>query len=395
MRTSRLAKIGKSQKGSAIIIVMGLIAMLTAAAIMSVDRSNTDLELSYNQLHEEMAFYLAEAGLERAVFEINEDNDWRDGYDKLALEGGYYTINITDSTVDSALVDTVILNGEGIYNTTKTEMESWLVPEYTYPYRYGMFGGDSLKFDRNGCVDSYNSDSGTYAATRDTLNGDIGTNGKIITSTNVIIGGDAYTAEGGSITLGGGSKVLGDTSTTQDSVKLDIIPQTEYDWAKSVSNAPGGLSGTGYTYNPGTKTLTTGSSGNVVLQSGVYYFSSITLGKLTNITLAPGANVTIYLKDNFQLGQQCNINAFGDPGAFEVFSQNGSLNFNQNSRYYGTFYGPNGTIQFDQTTQVFGSMVGKSIKLDQGACFHYDRNLSRSKGRKTGDMLVVAWRQLD
>src|SRR3990172_427715 len=105
MRCAGFTKIGKSEKGSAILIVLALLAMLTSVAIMSVDRSNTDLELSYNQLHEEMAFYLAEAGVERATYEINENNAWRTGYDKLALQGGYYTIKVIDSTTDSSLVD--------------------------------------------------------------------------------------------------------------------------------------------------------------------------------------------------------------------------------------------------------------------------------------------------
>lgn len=384
----------RCEKGSAILIAMALIAMLTAVAIMSVNRSNTDMEMSYNQLHEEMAFYLAEAGMERAVFEINQDNAWRTGYNKLALEGGYYTVHIIDSTADSTLVDTVILDGEGSYNSTMAKMESWLVPVYNYPYKYGMFAGDSLNFDKNTCIDSYNSDSGTYAATQITKDGDIGTNGNIMTSTGVTIGGDAKTAEGGTITLGAGSKVLGDTSTTQDSVNLTIIPQSEYDWAESVSGAPAGLSGTGYTYNPGTKTLTTGASGSVILQSGTYFFSSITLGKLSNIALAPGADVTIYVTGDVLLGQYSNVNVGGNPLDLQIFSQNGSLDFSQYNNFYGTFYGPNGHIQFDQTTNVYGSVVGKSIKLDQGACFHYDRSLSRVKHRTTGEMLVVAWRQI-
>ncbi len=384
----------QNEKGSAILIVMALVAMLTGVAIMSVDRSNTDLELSYNQLHEEMAFYLAEAGIERAVYEINKDNGWRAGYDKLALEGGYYTIKVSDSTADSSLIDTVILAGEGIYNTSTTKLESWLVPVYNYPYKYGMFAGDSLNFDKNTCIDSYSSDSGTYAATQITKDGDIGTNGNIMTSTGVTIGGDAKTAEGGTITLGAGSKVLGDTSTTQDSVKLAIIPDSEYDWAKSVSSAPAGLSGAGYTYNAGTKTLTTGASGSVILQSGTYYFSSITLGKLSNIVLAPGADVTIYVTGDVLLGQYSNVNIGGNPLDLQIFSQKGSLGFSQYNNFYGTFYGPNGHIQFDQTTNVYGSVVGKSIKLNQGACFHYDRSLSRVRHRTTGEMLVVAWRQI-
>ena len=69
-----MKKILTNQKGTAILIVLSLIAMLVAVGIMSVDRSTTDIELSYNQLHEDQSFYGAEAGIARARKELEGDH---------------------------------------------------------------------------------------------------------------------------------------------------------------------------------------------------------------------------------------------------------------------------------------------------------------------------------
>ena len=78
-------------------------------------------------------------------------------------------------------------------------IELWTAPEYYYPFTWGMFAGSGLNFDQSTCTDSYNSDSGTYFETLLKDEGTIGTNGTITTSKLVTIGGDAYTAIGGSI----------------------------------------------------------------------------------------------------------------------------------------------------------------------------------------------------
>ena len=386
-------KVIASQRGTAILIVMALIAMLTSVAIMSVNRSTTDIDLSFNSLNEDKAFYVAEAGAQRALAEMNNDNAWRTGFYKQILDGGYYNISLVDSLTDSTLADSIILSAKGYFDQSISNLEVWITPVYYYPYRYGLFAGQNLNIARNACVDAYNSDSGDYATTQIPDDGDIGANGNINIGKFVTVGGDANTALGGSLFVDVGSTILGDTSTTKDSVSLDMIPQSEYDWAKTVSNAPAGLSGTDYTYDATTQTLTTGQSGNVVLQSGVYYFSSITLGKLSTLTLAPGAKVTIYVDSNITFGQGTTVNDGGSPRALEIFSQYGSLQFDQDNTFYGTFYGPNADIQYDQTTQVYGSLIGNSLTLDKNACFHYDQSLYEIKFRTTGEMEAVAWRQ--
>jgi len=224
-----MKKILTNQKGTAILIALALIAMLTSVAIMSVNRSTTDIELSFNQLHEDKAFYLAEAGTQRALAELNNDNAWRTGFYKQVLDGGYYNISLVDSLTDSTLSDTVLMTSKGYYDKSVTNLEVWIAPVYEYPFRYGMFAGQDLVFDQRSCVDSYNSDSGTYAATRLDSESDIGANGNIDVGKFVTVGGDANTAIGGTITVGVGATISGDTSTTQDSVTLDLIPPSEYE----------------------------------------------------------------------------------------------------------------------------------------------------------------------
>jgi hypothetical protein len=372
---------------------MALIAMLTGIAIMSVDRANTDMTLSSNQLQEEKAFYLAEAGSARAVVEINKDDGWRSGYYKQVLEGGNYTVKLIDSLVDPTLVDTVIFDCEGIYFGGKAKMETWLVPTYIYPFEYAMFADGGISIMQGSCTDSYNSDSGTYVDTKLTDGGNVGTNDTLILSQDAFVGGDAQTAIPGSIIMDSSATITGDTTTQADSVNLDIIPQSEYDWAKTVSNAPAGFTGVDYDYNNGRKSLNIRSGGALMLQSGVYYFSDIQLQQNAVLTLAPGAEVTIYMTGDLTIQQYATVNLGGSPADLLIFSQGTAFSMFQNTAFYGAFYGPNATFKGRQDQELYGSIVASDISLHQNTCFHYDRYLSQVRHGTTGEMVVVAWRQ--
>ena len=104
-----MKKILTNQKGTAILIALSLIAMLVAVGIMSVDRSTTDIELSYNKLHEEQSFYGAEAGIARAMVLINSDTTWRGPILKEKLDNTEYTVIVLDSLWNPALIDTLII----------------------------------------------------------------------------------------------------------------------------------------------------------------------------------------------------------------------------------------------------------------------------------------------
>jgi hypothetical protein len=383
-----------NEKGSALLVTLCLLMMLTMIGIMAVNNTNTDIDLAFNKTHSEKAFYISEAGAKRAFVVLNDTSSWRAGFDSVLFSNGLYSVNLIDSLTVAALFDTVLIQSHGIVEHGVADVELTTVPEYNHPFAYGLFGEAGILLDKFTCTDSYNSDSGSYLATQLDSLGSIGSNGTIGSSQSVNFGGDVTVATPGGLALGVNNTVNGDTTSTADSVDLGFIPQSEYDYAKANSVAQSGLSGTDYNYNNGNRTLTTGAGGTVVLTSGIYYFSSVTLGQDSKLVLAPGAEVTIYVIGDIRLGQNSTWNAGGTPSDMIIYSQGSSLQFDQGNTFVGAFFGPNAHIQYDQTTQAFGSLVGGTVQLDQGACFHYDRNLGKIQKYTTGKMFMVAWREM-
>lgn len=119
-----------SERGSALLITLALLAMLALISLMAVDRSNTDVVLSHNVSNMDAAFYIAQAGAKRAFVDINIANDWRDGYASESFGGGVYTVVLTDSTSRVELDDTVIIRSEGMIREAEAWIELWTAPEY-------------------------------------------------------------------------------------------------------------------------------------------------------------------------------------------------------------------------------------------------------------------------
>jgi len=387
-----LNKFTKNEAGSALLVALVVMGLLSMLAISLATRTETEIDLNFNQLNEEKAFYLAEAGANRAIVQLNQDNDWRTGYDGVRMNDGSYTVVLVDSAADATLDDTVLVQSTGEKDGAVSKVELTTIPEYKYPFTLGLFADAGITLARNTCTDSYNSDSGAYAVTAVDSAGDIGSNGTVTSSKDVSFGGNISVATAGGITLGANNTVTGDTTSTADSVSLDFFTDDDFAYAKTNNDAKhGGLSGVNYTYNPGSGDLVGGSFSTITLQSGVYYFNSIDLGQGSNLVIAPGASVQIYVEGDIHLGQQSTMNAGGSPLDMLVYSKGANLKFDQDNVFVGAFYGPNAYIKYDQTTQAFGALVGNSIQLDQGACFHFDRNLAKAVHKKTGRMFQIAW----
>lgn len=392
MEQGSLKKLTANQKGSAILLVLALIGMLTGVGIMSVDRATTEIDLAYNQLQGDRAFYVAEAGLQRAIAELRNDDSWRDGYYRQVLDGGYYTTSIIDSTIDPALGDTLIIQSLGYFTKAVVNVELWVTPEILNPFAYALFSESGIAMRQGACTDSYNSDSGSYAVTVVAILGNIGTNATVTLSQDATVGGDVIVAVPGGISFGQSAQVLGDTITGADSLDLNIISDSEYVWAQTVNNASAGLSGTNYTYNSINNSLNVKGNGNVVLADGVYYFSQIDLKQNGQLDIAPGATVTIYLTGNLSLFQDATMNSGGAPSALIIFSKGAKFSMFQDSQFYGAFYGPSVVFKGRQDMGMYGSVVAGNITMFQDACFHYDRTLGSYTKGTTGEINVIAWR---
>ena len=126
----------RNNKGSALLIALALMAMLTLAAITALDKSTTDMDMSYNRLHDDQAFYIAEAGAWRACAALAEDPDWRDGFARVPFNDGIYGVSVRDSDTEAALGDTVIVNSQAARDGAMATVEVSLVPAEFHPVSY-------------------------------------------------------------------------------------------------------------------------------------------------------------------------------------------------------------------------------------------------------------------
>ena len=380
----------KNPRGSALLVVLALILLASAAAMVTLDAANTEIELSYNQIHEEQAFYVAESGAIRAFSTLNVDSAWRAGYTDVSFSEGVYTVTLRDSTSDSSLVDTVLVQSTASVDGCRSTVELTLVPDLINPFTYAMFAKNFVDIKNSFVTDSYNSDSGSYAATQLWDGGDVGSNSNISVNTGAVIGGDVSTALLGGADVNPGATVTGTISDTAPEQDIPTISDEEFDWAESVSAAGPGISGT-YSYNSSTKVLQ--ATGPFTLGSGVYYFSSITLMNSASLQIAPGAEVTIYVSGDIEMKNSSEVNVGGNAADVFIYSR-GDLYLKNSGDISAVFYNPDGVADLRNSGEFTGSIVANDIICHNSANFHYDRMLAKiqRKGRDNYDM--VAWGEL-
>jgi len=379
----------KNTNGSALLVVLALVLLIFAVGVITLDTANTDIELSYNQLHEDQAFYIAEAGAKQAWFTLNDSSSWRAGYSDHAFGDGAFSVSVRDSSSDSALQDTLIVTSTAVVDGSRAAIELTLAPIIIHPFTYALFAKNSVDMKNSFGTDSYNSDSGTYATTQTMQSGDVGSNGLITIANATIIGGNVSTALTGGASVHWGATVTGAVSDSLPEQEIPDVPDAEFDLARTTSAAPAGLSGS-YTYDPSTKALQ--STGPFTLASGVYYFSSIVLFNSAELIVAPGAHVTIYMTGNLEMKNSAAMNTAGVPDDLMIYSK-GNFVLKNSGDIKGTLYSPNGDAQLMNSGQFYGSVVANNIVCDNGGRFHYDRNLSKKKRNSPDGFSIAAWKE--
>jgi hypothetical protein len=379
----------RNENGSAILIALCIMSMLTIIALSAVKTSNTDVELSYNQLHGDQAFYVAEAGYKRAISEIQADSSWNKGLTKEPFGAGFFSVAITDSFAVPALFDTIIIASTGQARDAESSVEVVTIPDYIYPFKYALFADGPLQIMNSMETDSYNSDSGSYDSTVDSLFGDIGSNDSIYIENGAYIGGDVVTSLDSGLNVNIGATVIGNLSDEAPPQVLEPIPQSDFDSAMAFNAAPAGLSGS-YALVGDKITV---SSGNLELSDGIYYFSSIILKNSASLTIAPGAKVTIYVEGNVEIKNSGGVNVGGVPGDLMFYSR-GDVILKNSGDLYGVFYAPNGKADLRNSADFYGSIASATMIGHNSSKFHYDRTLGKIKDGQTGKRLVVAWKEL-
>lgn len=376
-----------NESGAAMFVALAILIMISLLGMSAVQMSSTDMSITENFQQDARSFYLAEGGIEHAYGILRDTSTWRTGLSDQSAGGGVYDVFITDAATDPALGDTVVFVSVATRSVAKTSIEVKFAP--TRPFRWAAFADDHMDLNGGTYTDSYDSDSGTYAATMLPTGGDVGSNGYVDISGDAEINGDAGTASAGDLSIGGSAYVGGDTTTTAPMQVFDPVSQDDVDFARSNNTAPGGLSGT-FNFNAGNKSLRVNPGNTMTMMGGIYYFSSMDLSG--NIVIPAGETVRLYIDGDIQLQSQAKVNIAGKPIQLQIYSRGSQIRINGGAELRSVVYAPDTEIRLTGGGDLYGAYVGNVATDNGGSNFHYDRSLDEFEMMK--HYSKVAWREL-
>lgn len=387
------------ESGIVLVVCIILLLMLSLIGISSLMTSNTEMDISKNSQHSVSAFYLADAGIERALSVLKDSTEWRAGFYDEQLGNGTYTVIVFDSLTYSYLGKSIMVRSTGKVGEAQSTIEAIFGPKYRTPFEYGAYGRNSFDMNGGGMIDSYDSDLGSYASQAINgpdgngymfagENGHIRSGGEIKLAGNAQLHGDAITDSTGLFTFGGGTGMYGDTLRDYGSFDTDSIPASEIAYAQANNDALTNMTLTGTaSYDPFTNVLNASSSDSVIFGSGIYYFSSVQFNAGGNLVVAPGADVTIYITGSWDTSGGSIINSDAVAANLHIFSTGTDFDFSGGSELCAAIYAPNADIVVTGGSQFYGSVIARSFANGGGTTLHFDEALLRL----TDDLFMIGY----
>jgi Tfp pilus assembly protein PilX len=416
-----------NERGVAILFTLFFIIVLSGLGASFVLRSITETRVARKHELSTQAFWLADAGLNRGVWNII--NSSCTGFVQCGTStactsctgcgsgdkcmAGSLSTGDYDATLNAA---NTLLTSVGSYpsrtasgRVTRTVQIS---VAGSYIFGHAAFAEDTLSIANNALIDSWNSSQGTYAETH-ANNGDVGTNGT--TTGNVNLGENAdvrgdVSTYGGTVTVDNNASVSGTVS--QATGQLNTL---------SVVSPPSALSS--LATNPDSTatsaTKSVGNNGSATLTAGDWKFAAVTLANnatlnidgdvnlyltgssalTTNnnviINVSAGSSLTLYTAGAITLGNNSSINNVSKtPSNLQIYSGytgTTGITLSNNGSIYGAIHAPLTGVSITNNMDIYGAVVGKTIALDQNANIHYDEALQSIQG--SGNFTTSNWQE--
>jgi len=371
-----------NQKGMALLTTLIFVFILVTFGVALLTMTGNDLKLSALQRDSTEAFYIAEAGIDKALWYLNttEDNggeglDWRaNEYQEPypAVSTNYYQLTVEDTAEQDIIKITsrgVVSDGNKIYGSRKIEVKAKkaICPSHTSPssvYKYAITTEGNLTF--SGDVE---------------IDGDVHSNG------NISAGGQV-TLINGVATASGGTNDLGSVNyATQLYPKIDFeyykglaIANDTYYLGLKVFNTPETI--TGIHFIEGDVEIRKDADLNIINGGAIFATGTITVKSTPKIrrTQTPGYDnpLAIIAKGNITL--------LADVDVEGIVQTEGELKIRS---VQDRIYIRNGAVIADIIVNLEGSGPGIEIS--------HDPNLSDENIIGTGIEIykIISWQEID
>jgi Tfp pilus assembly protein PilX len=396
-------------KGIVLVAALLIATILIIITLPYISRVAGEYKMMSKMYNSTLALDLAEAGVERAIWEICYDNSLFPGWTYTPgnpqkwsilnvafknLNGnniGYYdiTVSLPSGTTTQTIVSTGYVPTKNNPDATKKITATYAGGQYHYTNSIAAAGPNpSITMSGNTKTDSYDSSLGSYASQPHTKQGNIQTNGPINLSGNVYVNGNAN--PGPSYPFTGKPPVSGSYATLSAPISVNPIPSA------TINNAQTNNNNSNITITSGGKTtpytggnvLTVSGNNTLTLSGGTYYFTSINISGNAQVNIN-GASI-IYMDGGNITASGNGIVNNGNPANLGIYSTGSSINLSGNSAYVGTVYAPNATVTVSGNENFYGAIVcGKSVDTGN-ASIHFDLALMNANPVTTNNR-ITSW----
>jgi Tfp pilus assembly protein PilX len=388
--------------------------------LYKLSNRNRVTEKSYRAL---AAMNLAEAGVERAIWEMNYGNisSWSGSSSQrtLALSSvqasggavvGDISVTVYNPSAANPVVEStgsVLLNiGLNVTRIVRTILQAGGPPPI---FTYGVFGDKGVSIANNANINSYDSRLGAYGGANIHHHGNTGTNatsgGAFVLNNNAYLDGDAITGYQSNplavISQGNNSTITGQKAALTAPKDMPSVPAPAglaYQGNYSLSN-----NGTGTISQSGQYGNFTASNNAVVTITAsvtLYITGTFTLSNNAQFKINPGCAVTIYFAGTWNISNNSQINNLTqDPTKLLMYGTDtfvGTKTFYNNSATYAAIYCPKADLYLSNNGGIYGSVIGNRITQNNNAAIHYDETLgSLQTGIGTGaaGFTVKSWQE--
>lgn len=220
---------------------------------------------------------------------------------------------------------------------------------------YAIIGIDGVKITGSAFTDSYNSGKGPYSASTALHNGSVASNGDISMTGSSRIDGDARNGIGKSTSTGGGATVTGQIAPLDKPLNLPSVklPSSYVDLG-DVSQ----------------------SSGTVHIPGGVYLFRSIRLSGTAHIVW--DGPVVFYVRDYYSVSGNVVIDTYKNIPANRIMNflpTCKTATWTGTHSCVGELYAPDTDFTVGGSAELFGRITAKTITLSGNGGMHYDEAL--------------------
>lgn len=338
-------------KGQILVIALVVTTIMFIVSTALIGITSSEYLASNSSYKKSQALNLAEAGVEKAISELNQDVGYQGTEGTpISLDNGEFEVTISGEGQSRTIEATGYIPNKANYKQKKTVKMTLLVNSELVSFHYAVQVGNQ----------------GITMYSNSNINGNVYSNGSITGYSNSRINGDAYAA--GTIST---SRPIVSGSRHPNSPPSEM-PTLDYDLWRNYASDGGTHEGT-YELNSGSHELgPTKIHGDLKMNSN----SSLTL------------TGPIYVTGNFEMNSNSKLyldNNFGSAGT--VIIVDGTIRLNSNSYIYTTNSSPKGYVLL-ASANTSDSAIELNSNASNGICYALDGGIQFNSNAKV--VAVVA-----